>query len=143
MLDYRTSGVLASFSNLKVMFAEAHIGCIAYVIARAGRSWHPQPWPTCQECASGAWELSSTVVDRRALSFPLSGIYAASKNPVETMTEVRSLEVGHLGVSVSVIQAPSVLSQLGANGRTTPRLDDYHTIADGQRRATCSARPVP
>jgi hypothetical protein len=36
-------------------------------------------------------------------------------------------------VSVSVIQAPSVVSQLGANARTTPLVDDYQVIADGQK----------
>jgi short-subunit dehydrogenase len=71
------------------------------------------------------------------LSFPLSGIYGASKSALETMSEALSLEVGHLGVSVSVIQPPSVVSQLGANGRTTPLVDDYQVIADGQR-ARCA-----
>jgi NADP-dependent 3-hydroxy acid dehydrogenase YdfG len=64
--------------------------------------------------------------------FPLSGIYGASKVALEAMSEALSLEVGHLGVTVSVIQAPSVVSQLGANSRRTPLLDDYQAIADGQ-----------
>ncbi len=67
------------------------------------------------------------------LTFPLSGVYGASKNALEAMSESLSLEVGHLGVSVTVVRPPAVVSQLNANSRKTELLDDYAAIAEGQK----------
>src|SRR5262249_12727009 len=44
MLDFVTSGVMARFPNLKLLFAEAQIGWVPYVIARADDMWHQMPW---------------------------------------------------------------------------------------------------
>ncbi len=44
MLDFLTSGVMARFPNLKLMYAEAQIGWVPYVIARADDLWRQQPW---------------------------------------------------------------------------------------------------
>src|SRR5262249_38322159 len=44
MLDFLTSGVLVRFPNLKLLFAEAQIGWVPYVISRADDAWNQMRW---------------------------------------------------------------------------------------------------
>ena len=85
--------------------------------------------PAMRQRASGRIVNVSSVAGR--LSQPLSGTYAASKAALETYTETLRLEVGGLGVKVSVVSPPAVKTRLGTNAIVSPpRAEEYKALAE-------------
>jgi NAD(P)-dependent dehydrogenase (short-subunit alcohol dehydrogenase family) len=90
---------------------------------------------------SGRVLFVSSILGR--LAIPLIGAYAASKWALEALAETLAMEVGHFGVTVSVLQPGSVTSG-GAERALTlvPEGSPYRPLLDQMAAARGSAITV-
>ena len=77
---------------------------------------------------------------------PLGGYYAATKFALEALSEALSMEVGHFGVKVIVIEPGFIETQFGANvldhrGEPGPYEELARIGKARSRRSTAARRP--